>query len=176
MSNDMKVYYQASFGSCAYMLVSIFLEPRQKDFPAMLTHHIFCSALVTASYFLGFHRIGSVILLLHDVADPLMEAAKLCVYTGRQGWADALFAVFAGTFVVTRNGVYPYVIAAVPRFAWHADGRVMPYGRWEVFGGCLACLGVLVSVQFYWGSLIVRMAIKAFVDKKVEGDIRDEDE
>ncbi|KAI8848608.1 TRAM/LAG1/CLN8 homology domain-containing protein, partial [Chytridium lagenaria] len=78
--DKMKFYYHAAFGSGAYMLISIFTDPKQKDFYQMLTHHILTLTIVTASYLLGFYRIGSVIMLLHDVSDPFMEIAKMFVY------------------------------------------------------------------------------------------------
>ncbi|KAJ3101626.1 Ceramide synthase 3 [Phlyctochytrium planicorne] len=177
MSEMIKFYYQVSFGSCAYMLVSIFLEPIQKDFVAMFLHHVFTLTLVTASYFLAFHRIGAVILLLHDLADPVMEVAKMYIYTGNQKMADTFFALFALVFIFTRNFIYPvYVISSIPLYAFHSDGRYIPYGNAYIYFFCLGCLGVLCSIQFYWGSLIVKMAVKAVVEKKVDGDIRDEDE
>ncbi|KAJ3198786.1 Ceramide synthase 3 [Dinochytrium kinnereticum] len=133
--------------------------------------------VVTASYLLGFYRIGSVILLLHDFADPFMEVAKMFVYMGNQKMADIFFIQFAIVFIFTRNFIYPvYVISSIPFFAYHPDGKLIPYGRWDLHYLCLGCLCILCSLQFFWGSLIVKMAIKAIGDKKVEGDIRDEDE
>ncbi|KAJ3201280.1 Ceramide synthase 3 [Dinochytrium kinnereticum] len=166
-----------SFGSCAYMLFSAFTEPKQKDFVALLIHHIATVVVIMASYVLGLYRIGAVIMLLHDVSDPFMEIAKMFVYTGRQKLADIFFILFALVFIFTRNFIFPvYIITASPFYGYHPDGSVIPYGRYDLNYFCVACLCVLCVLHYYWAYLIVRMAIKALVDKKVEGDIRDDED
>ncbi|KAI8848607.1 TLC domain-containing protein [Chytridium lagenaria] len=156
---------------------SVFFDPKQKDIVALLIHHITTVVIILASYFLGLYRIGAVILLLHDVSDPFMEIAKMFVYTGNQRMADLFFAQFAVVFLVTRNFIFPvYVITASPLYAYHEDGSMIPYGHWEMNWACIALLCVLCALHYYWGYLIVKMVFKALVEKKVEGDIRDDDE
>lgn len=50
----------------------------------MLIHHTTTIFLIITSYLWGFHRIGCVILLLHDMSDPFMEVAKASLYAGAQ--------------------------------------------------------------------------------------------
>ncbi|KAJ3113365.1 hypothetical protein HDU96_003501 [Phlyctochytrium bullatum] len=177
MSDNIKLYYQVSFGSCAYMLFSVFFDPKQKDFAALMIHHIATVTVIAVSYLYGFYRIGAVILLLHDVSDPFMEIAKMFVYTGRQKFADIFFILFALVFIVTRNFIFPvYVISSAPLYGYHSDGTQIPFGRGDIFYFCVACLCVLCALHYYWAYLIIKMAFKALVDKKVEGDIRDDDD
>lgn len=58
------------------------LEPKQKDFLAMIIHHITTLFLMIFSYFTQFQRIGCIVLIIHDISDPLMEAAKCALYLG----------------------------------------------------------------------------------------------
>lgn len=55
-----------------------------KDRYQMLTHHIVTSILLASSYYFNVTKYGVPIMLLHDVADPLMEAAKMSLYAGAQ--------------------------------------------------------------------------------------------
>jgi ceramide synthetase len=77
-----KLFYQVGFGSYAYATISVFVEPRQKDFAMMVAHHLVTLFLISSSYFHGFFRVGAPILLLHDMSDPFMELAKMFLYSG----------------------------------------------------------------------------------------------
>ena len=52
------------------------------DYMALFVHHSSTLFLLWVSYIYSFHRIGTVIAFLHDLADPWMEVAKLVLYTG----------------------------------------------------------------------------------------------
>ena len=80
----MKLYYFVSFGNYTAQAVAIFIEPRLKDFWQMFVHHIITCNLIFFSYWMGLYRVGSVIVLLHDVSDPLMELAKCCHYSNNE--------------------------------------------------------------------------------------------
>ena len=49
-----------------------------------------------------FVRIGTVVLILHDCADPLLELAKLLKYAGRQQKAEIVFGCFTLVWTFTR--------------------------------------------------------------------------
>ncbi|KAJ3101627.1 Ceramide synthase 2 [Phlyctochytrium planicorne] len=177
MSPLVKMYYQMSFGSCFYMFFSLFTEKRQKDFVAMIVHHVVTVSIIAASYFVGLFRVGAVILVLHDLVDPFLEVAKMFVYTGWQRFADLFFVIFAVIFLFTRSFVFPvYVVPAVNYYGYHEDGTPVPYGRLDIRYFCMGGLWILCCLHFYWSYLIIKMVFKAIIDKKVEGDIRDEDE
>ena len=58
----------------------LIVEPRKKDFKQMLVHHVSTNVLLGFAYSLHQLRIGVVIYTLHNVADPLLQAAKLFKY------------------------------------------------------------------------------------------------
>ena len=94
--------------------LAIFFEPKMKDRNQMITHHIVTISLIVASYIGGQHRIGLVVMVLHDAADPWMEFAKLMLYQGKQRLADLFFVCFATAFFYTRLYLYPsYVLHSV---------------------------------------------------------------
>ena len=49
-----------------------------------------------------FVRIGTVVLLLHDCADPLLELSKLLKYARRQQMANIVFGCFFLVWTFTR--------------------------------------------------------------------------
>ncbi|KAJ3416365.1 Ceramide synthase 4 [Chytridiales sp. JEL 0842] len=155
MRFEMKVYYLGCFASYLYQTLLLGILPKQKDFFAMIVHHLATLFLIGMSYTYGLFRVGAVILILHDAADPFMEIAKCFLYCRMQRFADSLFILFAIVFITTRNIIFPfYVIRSTFLYCVYPDGQAMPFGKWE----------------------IIKMIIKALVDKKVEGDVRDSDD
>ncbi|KAI9096938.1 TLC domain-containing protein [Phlyctochytrium arcticum] len=175
MSDLVKFYYKLGFSSYLYASIHIFFEPRQKDFPIMVTHHIVTLALIFLSYFWPMYRVGCVILFLHDCSDPIMELAKMALYSGKSKAADGLFALFAAVFIYTRNWLFPvYIIRSCYDFTF-GDPLNPPHlfnpARLSVYFLC-----ILEAFHIYWASLIVKMAKKAIMDKGVSDDMRDKDQ
>ncbi|KAJ3235811.1 hypothetical protein HDU78_004958 [Chytriomyces hyalinus] len=175
-TSTMKIYYNIGFGNYAYQLYTLFHEPRQSDFWAMFTHHICTLVVMGVSYFTSFTRIGTVILLLHDFADPIMEFAKCWLYCKNQRMADVFFGLFAATFLITRNYIFPFhVISACIPYGVYEDGERMPRGYAQYFWICVACLCLLQVLNLNWGYLICKMVYRTVTAGKVGEDIRDAD-
>ncbi|KAJ3280129.1 Ceramide synthase 3 [Borealophlyctis nickersoniae] len=172
-----RLYYQIGFGHYAYASIAIFFEPRQKDFPLMIIHHAVTLFLVYFSYLWGLVKIGVVILFLHDLSDPVMEFAKMSLYTGRAKLADVMFGTFALIFIYTRNYLFPrYVIHSILKYGYMANGDPVPFGvrairDWSVVGLC-----ILEVLHIYWAYLILKMAKKAILNKGVGDDTRNDDD
>ena len=64
------------------LLFTQFTDVKRKDFWEMFIHHIATLALLTLSWSNQMHRMGSLVLMVHDLADHWMELAKLCKYAG----------------------------------------------------------------------------------------------
>ncbi|KAJ3249098.1 hypothetical protein HDU78_007060 [Chytriomyces hyalinus] len=173
----LKLYYNIGFGNYAYQLVAVFYEPRQSDFVQMVSHHVATVTVMLMSYVLGFTRAGVMILFLHDCSDPLMEIAKSLLYAKRQVWADAFFGLFAMTFLVTRDIVFPiYIIAPLMTYSKYEDGVQMPRGFGHYFYGIAGCLYVLQALNIFWGYLIVKMIARVVRSGSgPKGDVRDEE-
>ena len=62
------------------------------------------------SYYVNFSRVGIMIMLLHDISDIFLEAAKLFRYCRRQTLALVAFVLFFVSWVVCRLIYYPLVI------------------------------------------------------------------
>lgn len=109
-------------------------------------------------------------MLVHDIADPIMEIAKLFLYHGYKRLADLFFLIFAVVFVVTRDYYFLVnIVLFVCRHVWLGIGWVqMPYFAF--------LLGSLQVMQFIWTAMIARMAVTAIITKKTPKDVREEDD
>ncbi|KAL2912643.1 Ceramide synthase 5 [Polyrhizophydium stewartii] len=176
MSPQLKRYYVTGVSGSIYVFLFTFLEKMSfKDKMIMIIHHITTFLLLAFSFYWGFHRIGTIVLTLHDIVDPIMEFAKMNLYTGRKDNADILFGVFAVVFIISRNIVYPfYVVSSVRYYAFFPDGSAMP--SYYVHYGFEALLWTLEVLHIYWAYLIVRMAISAVFNKGVSDDVRGDDD
>jgi len=74
--------YALEMGYYLFNTVAVFFEPKMKDRIQMFVHHVFTSFLIVTSYVMGTTKFGVPIMLLHDIADPFMELAKLSLYSG----------------------------------------------------------------------------------------------
>jgi len=183
MRDDLRCYYLLYTGRYLQCIISVLLEPKRKDFVEMCIHHTVTVVVCLISYWYGWNRIGVVVMLLMDPADVPLHFAKLCKYlsedAGEQppflsqaSWAfcaDRLFEVFAVVFLVMRLILYPYV-------CWSAHfeaTRYFPKGvpEWT----CVILLEILLVLQIYWFSLIIRVAIKMAQGGNAE-DVRSDDE
>jgi hypothetical protein len=73
-----KLYYQLQIGVYIHQLW--WTEINRKDYKEMIIHHIATLLLLSLSYVTSFTRIGTTIILVHDLADIFLETAKIFVY------------------------------------------------------------------------------------------------
>lgn len=58
------------------LMVSQFFDVKRKDFWQMFIHHIATIVLMALSWMVNLHRIGSLVLVVHDCADILLEVIR----------------------------------------------------------------------------------------------------
>lgn len=183
MRDDLRCYYLLYTARYMQNLVSVLLEPKRKDFVEMCIHHLVTVIVAGISYWYGWNRIGVVVMVLLDPADVPLHVAKMCKYLSedagskppflsQHGWAtcaDRMFEFFAVVFFLTRCVVYPYVC-----WSAHIEAtRYFPKGVPEWM--CVFLLHTLLVLQFYWFSLLLKVAIKMARGQHVE-DVRSDDE
>merc|ERR1719318_2315674 len=57
-----------------------------------------------------FTRVGTLVLIIHDSSDHLLELAKIFRYINYRRCCDVVFVIFALVWVVTRCGIFPSFI------------------------------------------------------------------
>ncbi|XP_063146918.1 ceramide synthase 1 isoform X2 [Candoia aspera] len=83
---DIAIAYlmQGSFyGHSVY--ATLYMDAWRKDSVVMLTHHVVTLALIIFSYVFRYHKIGILVLFLHDFSDIQLEFTKLNVYFKYRG-------------------------------------------------------------------------------------------
>lgn len=126
-------YYMTSMAFYWALSFSQFFDVKRKDFWQMFVHHIATISLMCFSWVGNLTRIGSLVLLVHDSADILLEvkttqrskrllngflsfrfifivnsqAAKMAKYASYQKVCDCIFTVFTILWIVTRIIVFP---------------------------------------------------------------------
>ncbi|VVC88818.1 unnamed protein product [Leptidea sinapis] len=112
------------------LTISQFWDVRRKDFWQMFIHHIATIALLSFSWVCNLHRIGTLVLLLHDCADIFVE--RLC---------DTSFLALIVVWISTRVGIYPFYI--IWSTSVRAPELVPMFPAYYIFNSLLCLLLVL---------------------------------
>lgn len=145
---------------------SQFVDNKRKDFWQMFIHHVLTLVLISLSWICNLHRVGSLVLVVHDCADILLEAAKLTKYAGYQKTCDIIFACFTVTWIVTRLGMYPRIIYSG---AVEAPRIVPMFPAYYIFNSLLIMLLVL---HLIWTYMILQIVVQTIKAGQMEGDVR----
>lgn len=178
ISGMLLFYYQFALGCYIHQL--LWTEVTRSDAVEMILHHFITIALIVCSYLTGFTKVGSIIILLHDIADIFLETAKVFNYCSQKpgykwlkAWiVDPMFGVFAVSFFLTRLVYYPYnIIGSVVTEGWGSFTCTVHSCWFFVF-----LLSALQLLHVFWFYLIVRMIWKLLMGTMVKDERSDDDE
>lgn len=171
LPNTIRLYYYGEIVHYVYSLYLLFAEPMLKDFYQMLIHHLVALFLIVGSYYEDQFRFGTVVLILHDISDPLMEYAKICFYLKKQKHADIVFTLFASVFLILRCIFYPSIVI-LPALLTATKNHLFC-----LIHLIILCLFLLFVINFVWCYYILKMA-HSFYNKGTikDGDIRASEE
>lgn len=164
------IYYHLAIASYLYGFFCLLVEPHLKDFMIMVSHHLVTLLLLIGSYYLlGSVRIGMVVMILHDICDPFMEIAKLCLYADLHLPANVFFVSFALIFIVSRCVIYPtFVIHPLFILLQSEENQMM------IAYAHLLMLCIIFFMDVYWTFLILKMIVAQLTGKSLKRDIREE--
>ncbi|XP_026755021.1 ceramide synthase 5-like [Galleria mellonella] len=167
LTNDVWWYYTISSAFYWSLAISQFWDVRRKDFWQMFVHHIATIALLSFSWICNLHRIGTLVMFLHDFADIFVELVKASKYAKYQRLCDTLFLALIVVWISTRIVIYPFYII------WSTSIRapmLLPmFPAYYIFNSLL-CLLLVLHVVWTW--LILQIAYKTIQAGQMEGDIR----
>ncbi|XP_021179849.2 ceramide synthase 2 [Fundulus heteroclitus] len=164
-------YYMLELGFYLSLLLSISVDVKRKDFKEQVVHHIATIFLICFSYCANYVRVGTLVMLLHDSSDILLESGKMLHYAVWTRTCDFLFIAFALVFLVTRLVVFPCRIVHTTMVS--SLDFFQPFFGYYFFN---ALLLVLQALHIFWAYLILRMICKFAFKGKVEGDERSDEE
>ncbi|XP_076848989.1 ceramide synthase 2 [Brachyhypopomus gauderio] len=163
-------YYMAEISFYGSLLFSVAVDIKRKDFKEQLLHHWATLTLLSFSWCANYIRIGTLVMLVHDAADILLESGKLFNYARWENTCNVIFVLFTVVFMVTRLVIFPFWLI---HCTW-----VYPLEQFQPFFGYYffnIVLVLLLLLHVFWASLILRM-VKKFLFGQMKGDERSEDE
>ncbi|MGH0178441.1 UNVERIFIED_CONTAM: hypothetical protein FKN15_021129 [Acipenser sinensis] len=164
-------YYMTELAFYWSLLLRVSFDVKRKDFKEQVVHHIATIFLMGFSYCANYIRVGTLVLLVHDASDYLLESAKMFNYAGWRRVCDSLFFIFTAVFLVTRLVVFP---SKVLYTTWYLSMEsFQPFFGYYFFN---ALLLVLQLLHVFWAFLILRMVWKFVVQGRVERDERSDEE
>ncbi|KAI6218707.1 TRAM LAG1 CLN8-like proteiny domain containing protein [Aphelenchoides fujianensis] len=178
---DVRLYYMLEFGFYISLLVGSVVDVRRSDFWEMTVHHFVTLALLAFSWIINFARLGSLILLSHDLSDPFLEGAKLVRYTRKHtNLANGIFVVFLLCWTATRLVYFPFVLV----LTGIRDGPALIQPDYEVFNFkqlpyaprvLLILLCCLMVLHVFWTFLLVKIVARA-LRSGAAADVRSDSE
>ena len=102
VSFDVWMYYMLELAFYWGLCFSQFFDVKRKDFWEMFLHHVATIALIMFSWTTHFVRMGTLVMIVHDCSDPLLELAKLLRYANHNKVSEAVLVVFTPIWVISR--------------------------------------------------------------------------
>ena len=145
---------------------------KRSDFWEMLIHHIATISLICFSWVLNMVRAGMLVLVIHDIADLLLEIAKMCKYSNYQKACNVMFAIFVFTWIYTRLYIYPkYVVYTTVYESAEIVGIAPVYYVMNAF------MILLLVLHVIWTFYIIKALKKALKGSgNIEKDERSDDD
>lgn len=163
-------YYNLELAFYISLVVTQFIDTKRKDFWQMFIHHVVTILLLVLSWACNFHRLGTLVLAIHDIADVPMEGAKVFKYCKKQRLADLLFALFTITWIYTRCYLLPSRV--IYYTTYEALSIIHFFPAYYIFNGLL-CLLQLLHLAWTW--LIIRIVFDALQNDGMR-DLRSDSE
>lgn len=150
------------------LFITQFFDVKRKDFWEMFVHHVATLLLLILSWSVHMHRMGSLVLLVHDVCDHWLELAKLFRYSGWTRACDGSFVMFTVTWAFSRLGVFPaWVIYST---VIEAAQLVQMFPVYYIFNFLMTLLLVLHVI---WFTFLCKIAVQVVMaDKQQIEDTR----
>jgi len=172
ISFDVWLYYMLEMAFYWSLSFSQFFDVKRKDFWEMFIHHQATIALIMFSWTTHFVRMGTLVLIVHDVGDPLLELAKLLRYANYSKLSEAVLVVFTPIWVISRCVVFP---------GWILKSTIVDALRYsEVFPAYFIFNGLLFILQclhIMWTYLLFKAIHRAVTNKsETVDDVRSDTE
>jgi len=168
VESDVWWWYMGELSFYWGLLITQFFDVKRKDFSMMFIHHAVTIGLMSFSWTCNFYKIGTLVLMVHDVSDIFLESAKLFKYGGAQKVSEVLFASFAASWFITRLGIYPTWI--IYSATVEAPQLIQYFPGYFVFN---ALLSALLLLNIVWAYLICKVVYNSLMaNETIANDIR----
>ena len=164
---DVWLYYMLELAFYWSLCFSQFFDVKRKDFWEMFIHHQATIALIMFSWTTHFVRMGTLVMIVHDCSDPLLEMAKLLRYANYNRASESVLVVFTPAWVISRSvtwrgGHVPFGLKHNPLFmtcllcrcvvfpGWILQSTIfdaLKYSTYQVFPAYYIFNGLLCTLQ-----------------------------
>lgn len=180
---DIYILYVIEFGYYLHSCyAAVYMDHWRKDSLVMIFHHLLTMALIGFSYAIRYHKIGFLVLFLHDGSDVCLEFSKCSVYMKiRDGkyhltcdiLATGGFIIFALAWFVCRLYWFPLKVL------YSSGHSVIVYGPTPTAPFYLffnVMLWILQFLNIYWFMFILNLMYKVATGQMKEvDDVRESD-
>uniref|UniRef100_A0A8C6VD04 TLC domain-containing protein n=1 Tax=Naja naja TaxID=35670 RepID=A0A8C6VD04_NAJNA len=160
-------YYLLQFSFYWTLVITMPFDIKQRDFNALIVHHVTAILLSGFSYCVNFIPIGSLVMILHDAPDTLMHAAKVFHYLKWQKTCNTLFIIFSVEIILSFSIPSPSSRILHSTF-YHLAEVHEPYFGYYFFNTLLMLVYVL---NVLWSSVIILMLYRLLTHGKVRAEI-----
>uniref|UniRef100_A0A2K6FP44 Ceramide synthase 3 n=1 Tax=Propithecus coquereli TaxID=379532 RepID=A0A2K6FP44_PROCO len=146
------------------------VSPSGVDFLAHVIHHLAAISLMSFSWCSNYIRSGTLVMVVHDVADIWLESAKMFAYAEWRQTCNILFFIFSAMFFVSRFIIFPFWILYCT--------LILPLHYLEPFFSYIFLnlqLIILQVLHVYWGYYILKMLKRCIFTKNLQ-DVRSDNE
>ncbi|KAL8177485.1 UNVERIFIED_CONTAM: hypothetical protein K2H54_008485 [Gekko kuhli] len=164
------VYYITQLSFYISLVITLPFDVKRKDQKMQIIHHVATIFLISFSYCANYIRIGTLVIIIHDVSDCIQEPAKMFHYLKRHKIRDTLFIVFSVVFLFSRLVIFPNKV--LYNTYYYYMELYQPFLGYYLMNGSLMILQLL---HIFWSYLIVRMLCRFFFCGTME-DLRSESE
>ena len=151
------------------LFAMVFGKDYHKGKKEMVLHHIITILLIYFSWAVNMVRVGSLVILVHDIADPWINLVKMAKYVKWDRTAEVLFTIFMIIWIVSRLFVYPLWVLNAS--AIEIYDYVISWPAYWIFNGLLVFLQIL---HIWWTYLLLSIAFQQLTTRDVEKDSRSE--
>uniref|UniRef100_A0A672SGW1 Ceramide synthase 3 n=1 Tax=Sinocyclocheilus grahami TaxID=75366 RepID=A0A672SGW1_SINGR len=150
-------YYILEMSFYFSLVLRITFDVKRKDFKEQIIHHWATLTLLAFSWCGNYIRVGTLVMLIHDSSDILLESAKIFNYAKWESTCNGIFVVFAAVFIVTRLIMFPFWII---HCTWvYPPDYYPPFFGYYFFNFMLV---ILLMLHIFWAYLILCM-VKMFL-------------
>ncbi|CAJ0959392.1 unnamed protein product, partial [Mesorhabditis belari] len=174
-------YYMLETSFYYSLLLGAFFDVRRSDFWELMTHHFVTIGLLSVSWTINFVRVGTLVLVSHDVSDIFLEGGKLVRYSGvHKTLTNICFVFFMSSWILTRLTYYPFVVIRSAIF--EAANLIQPdYELYNPFQVpyvprlIILLLAALLVLHIFWTVIIGRIVARTITEGEA-ADVRSDDE
>lgn len=174
---NLKIGFYYTLYTTRYIVQSVMMTGKEKDYKSMMLHHISTILLLTVS-FVHYHRIGVIIAFSHDMVDLFFLPAKMFHKSYEVRKIEILniasyifFSIFFCIFFATRTLLNSKIILHIIDKQVYTGGQLILFSENErnfyiegyfLFG----LLFVNLGIQIYWQILVIKFAYNLAIGEK----------